>query len=100
MDQGDSSTWKRDASYIPQQACNGSNTTIVFSLQDSKGALARALKLFEVKARVCGCVKGVTLEVIFSRSVDLRWCHIVQGTGDQYYAHRVSPVKDEPRERV
>lgn len=48
MDQGDSSTWKRDASYIPQQACNGSNTTIVFSLQDSKGALARALKPFEV----------------------------------------------------
>ncbi|KAL5475617.1 hypothetical protein EMCRGX_G025452 [Ephydatia muelleri] len=44
MDQG---TWKREASYIQQQEHNGSPTTVVFSLQDSKGALARALKPFE-----------------------------------------------------
>lgn len=58
MDQG---TWKREASYIPQQEHNGSPTTIMFSLQDAKGALARALKPFEVKEKRCGCVEGVVV---------------------------------------
>ena len=58
MDQG---TWKREASYIQQQEHNGSPTTVVFSLQDSKGALARALKPFEVKNKFLAGVSEVWL---------------------------------------
>ena len=38
-------------SYIPTQEDGGTNVSIIFSLKEEKGALARALKPFEVLSR-------------------------------------------------
>ena len=42
-----SRTNEEDGAYIPDNVCNGT-TSLIFSLKEEKGALARALRPFEV----------------------------------------------------
>ena len=63
------------AAYIPEKSDGDSNVTITFSLEEKKGALSRALKLFDVSRSV-----AATELFSFKSWFDLFPCRISEST--------------------